>query len=343
MAFAPKGKEMRWACRIVRLTRKPLDPHQRAPTSQLAAGFFGRREVYLFWLIGPKIADIANIIEVVYMSSRRAAERLAINLSRKKGGKMTAQDLLYRVEKRVAYLTINREAQRNAISGDVVALLLEYLDVAENDPAVRAVCITGAGKKAFCSGADLGASMSGDGRDGFQQYADLLKRIAAFPKPTLARVNGYCLAGGTGFMLACDIVIAADTARFGTPEVNVGLFPMMIGALIFRNVLKKKAMEMILLGEKLTAEQALEMGMVTRVVPADKLDVEVGKVLETLSAKSPIGIKLGKEAFNNMADMPFETAVDYLSGQLKVVVGTEDAKEGIAAFIEKRTPVFTGK
>lgn len=256
---------------------------------------------------------------------------------------MPEQDLLYRVEKRIAYLTINREAQRNSISADVVALLLEYLDAAEKDSAVRAVCITGAGEKAFCSGADLGASMSGDGRDGFQQYADLLKRIAAFPKPTLARVNGYCLAGGTGFMLACDIVIAADNARFGTPEVNVGLFPMMIGALIFRNVLKKRAMEMILLGEKLTAEQALEMGMITRVVSADKLDVEAGRVLEALSAKSPIGIKLGKEAFYNMADMPFETAVDYLSGQLKAVVATEDAKEGITAFIEKRMPNFTGK
>lgn len=256
---------------------------------------------------------------------------------------MTEQDLLYRVENRIAYLTINREAQRNAISADVVALLFEYLDTVEKDPAVRAVCITGAGEKAFCAGADLGGGMSGGGQDGFQQYADLLKRITAFPKPTVARINGYCLAGGTGFMLACDIVIAADNARFGTPEVNVGLFPMMIGALIFRNVLKKKAMEMILLGEKLAAEQALEMGMITRAVPADKLDAEVDKVLQLLSQKSPIGMKIGKEAFYNMADMPFEAAVDYLSEQLKAVVATEDAREGITAFIEKRAPNFIGK
>ena len=256
---------------------------------------------------------------------------------------MTEQDLLYRVENRVAHLTINREAQRNSISADVIALFFKYLDQAENDQAVRAVCITGAGQKAFCAGADLGGSMSSDGLDGFQNYADLLKRIATFPKSTVARVNGYCLAGGTGFMLACDIVIAADNARFGTPEVNVGLFPMMIGALIFRNVLRKKAMEMVLLGEKLTAEQALEMGMITRVVPADKLDVEVDNVLQMLSEKSPIGIKIGKEAFYKMADMPFEEAVDYLSGQLKAVVSTKDAKEGITAFIEKRKPNFTGK
>jgi len=256
---------------------------------------------------------------------------------------MTDQDLLYRVENRIAHLTINREAQRNTISADVVALLFEYLDVIEKDQAIRAICITGAGEKAFCAGADLGGSMNGEGQDGFQRYADLLKRIAAFPKPTVARVNGYCLAGGTGFMLACDIVIAADNARFGTPEVNVGLFPMMIGALIFRNTLRKKAMEMILLGEKLTAEQALEMGMITRVVPVDKLDEEVQAVLQTLSLKSPIGIKMGKEAYYKMADMPFEAAVDYLSEQLKVVVATEDAKEGITAFIEKRAPSFTGK
>lgn len=255
---------------------------------------------------------------------------------------MSELDLLYRVENRVAHLTINREAQRNTISADVIALFFKYLDQAENDQSVRAVCITGAGEKAFCAGADLGGSMSSDGQDGFQNYADLLKRIATFPKPTVARVNGYCLAGGTGFMLACDIVIAADNARFGTPEVNVGLFPMMIGALIFRNVLRKKAMEMVLLGEKLTAEQALEMGMITRVVPADKLDVEVDDILQILSLKSPIGIKIGKQAFYKMADMPFEAAVDYLSGQLKAVVSTEDAKEGITAFIEKRAPNFTG-
>jgi enoyl-CoA hydratase/carnithine racemase len=256
---------------------------------------------------------------------------------------MAEQDLLYRVENRVAYLTINRESKRNSISADVTVLFFKYLDDAEKDQNVRAVCITGAGEKAFCAGADLGANTTSDDQDGFQNYADLLKRIAAFPKPTVARVNGYCLAGGTGFMLACDIVIAADNARFGTPEVNVGLFPMMIGALIFRNVTRKKAMEMALLGEKLTAAQALEMGMLTRVVPADALDEEVDKVLQILSAKSPIGMKIGKQAFYKMADMPFEEAVDYLSQQLKAVVATEDAKEGITAFIEKRAPNFSGK
>ena len=189
----------------------------------------------------------------------------------------------------------------------------------------------------------MGGGVQGERRDPTTAYAALLKRLAGFPKPTVARVNGHCLAGGTGFMLACDIVIAREEAKFGTPEVNVGLFPMMIGAGIFRNVPRKKAMEMVLLGDQLTAQQALEMGMVTRVVASDELDETVDAVLKKLASKSPVGMKLGKEAFYRMADMPFEEAVDFLSGELKKVIATEDAREGMRAFIEKRKPVFRGK
>jgi enoyl-CoA hydratase/carnithine racemase len=177
----------------------------------------------------------------------------------------------------------------------------------------------------------------------FAKYAELLKRLASFPKPTVARVKGYCLAGGMGFMLACDIVIAGDDSQFGTPEVNVGLWPMMIGALIFRNVPMKKAMEMILLGEKIAAKDALAMGLVTRVVPVDQLDSTVNSILNSLILKSPIGIKIGKEAFHNAAAMPLDDALEFLSGKLLEVAATEDAKEGITAFIEKREPKFTGK
>jgi enoyl-CoA hydratase/carnithine racemase len=146
---------------------------------------------------------------------------------------MNDPELLYQTDKNVAWLTINREARRNSISPQIITLLGEYLDKAEADDDVRVLAITGAGPKVFCSGADLSGATMTETNTAFQQYADLLKRVSAFPKPTLARVNGHCLAGGTGIMLACDIVIAADTATFGTPEVNVGLFPLMIGALIF--------------------------------------------------------------------------------------------------------------
>jgi enoyl-CoA hydratase/carnithine racemase len=256
---------------------------------------------------------------------------------------MSEEHLLYRVEKNVAYFTINREPQRNAISLDTINLFLKYLDKAEADENVRVILVTSAGDKAFCSGADLGAAPGGEIQDGFRQYARLLKNLAGCPKPMVAKVNGYCLAGGMGLMLACDIVISKSNAKFGTPEVNVGLWPMMIGALIYRNVLRKKAMEMVLMGDRFGADKALEMGLITRVVSPQNLDQEVNQVLQNLSEKSPIGMKIGKQAFYAMADMPFEAAVDFLSGKIAEVAVTEDAKEGITAFIEKRKPVFKGK
>ena len=254
--------------------------------------------------------------------------------------------LLYQVDDHIARFTINREQQRNAISREALDLFLEYLDQAEKDEAARVVLLTGTGDRAFCSGADLGAGIGQSGEEGaeaFRRYAGLLKRLAGFPKPTVARVNGSCMAGGMGLMLACDIVLATRTAKFGTPEVNVGLFPMMIGALIFRNVPRKRAMEMVLLGQRFGAEEAREMGLITRDVAPENLDDEVNQVLDTLKSKSPIGMKIGKEAFHAMGDMPFEEALDFLSEKLAEVVSTEDAVEGITAFLEKRKPIFKGK
>ena len=256
---------------------------------------------------------------------------------------MSEPHLLYRLEKNVARFTINREPQRNAISLDAIERLLKYLDDAEKDQNVRVVLITGSGENAFCSGADLASAVDGKIKKGFQSYAGLLKKLAGYPKPVVARINGVCMAGGMGLMLACDIVIAKDSATFGTPEINLGLWPMMIGALIYRNVLRKKAMEMVLLGERLSAAQAVELGLITRSVPSEKLDDEVEQVMQSLAAKSPIGMKIGKEAFYAMADMPFEAAVDFLCGKIVEVASTEDAAEGITAFIEKRKPVFRGK
>ena len=256
---------------------------------------------------------------------------------------MSEPHLLYRVEKNIAYFTINREPQRNAISLDAITLFSKYLDGASTDPDVRVILITGAGEKAFCSGADLASAADGKIEKGFKSYAGLLKKLAGYPKPVVAKVNGACMAGGMGLMLACDIVIAKNEATFGTPEVKVGLWPMMIGALIYRNVLRKKAMEMVLLGERLSAGQALELGLITRSVPSEMLDDEVEQILQSLAAKSPIGMKIGKEAFYAMADMPFEAAIDFLCDKIQEIASTDDAAEGITAFIEKRKPLFKGK
>lgn len=254
--------------------------------------------------------------------------------------------LLYEVKNHVAWITINRESQRNAITAGALGLFQDYLDRAEADPEIRVVCLTGTGDRAFCSGADLGQAMGQDHEQAlsaFKRYAAVLKRLTSFSKPTVAKVNGSCLAGGTGFMLACDIVIATSHARFGTPEVNVGLFPMMIGALIFRNVSRKKAMEMILLGEKLNAEEALAMGMVTRVVLPENLEAETRDILDALASKSPIGMAMGKRAFQAVDGSPLDESLDYLAEKLLEVAGTQDALEGITAFLEKRSPLFTGK
>jgi enoyl-CoA hydratase/carnithine racemase len=257
-----------------------------------------------------------------------------------------SEDLLYEVKEGTALMTINREAKRNAISQEMIGAFMDYLDKAEKDEAVRAACITGTGEKAFCSGADLGAALAGGGGDplsGPKNYAELLKRMTRFGKPLVARVNGPCLAGGIGFMLSCDIIIARNDTFFRTPEVNVGIWPMMIGALIYRNVLRKKAVDMVLTGRKIPAPEAERMGLITRAVEPERLDEEVQETLKNLTAKSPIGMKIGKDAFRVMSDMPFDEAVDYLCEALGKVVATEDAKEGITAFLEKREPNFKGK
>lgn len=248
--------------------------------------------------------------------------------------------VLYETNNHIATLIINRPERRNALNAETISELLVALRRAETDTAVRALVLTGAGDRAFCAGADLG---SGVGKGGTAEYATLLKRIVHFPKPTIAKVHGYCLAGGMGLMLACDIVVAAEDAQFGTPEVNVGIWPMMIGALIFRNMLPKHAMPMILLGERFGAERAQEMGFVSQVVSVAGLDATVQTMAEKIAAKSPIGIKIGKEAFYQMQAMPFDDALDFLSEKLTEVAHTEDAKEGIAAFLEKRAPNFTGQ
>jgi enoyl-CoA hydratase/carnithine racemase len=256
------------------------------------------------------------------------------------------EDLLYEVKDQVGYLTINREARRNAISQEMITAFHQTLDQAEQDQEVRALCIGAAGTKAFCSGADLALTLIREGEDrlsGARNYAALLNKIVRFEKPLVAKVNGPCLAGGLGLMLACDIVLARKDVSFWTPEVNVGIFPMMVGALLMRQVGTKKAMEMVLTGRKVGAPEAEQIGLISRAVAPEKLSEEVDQVLKTLVSKSPIGLKIGKEAFYTMAPMAFEEAVDYLCQALDRAISTEDAMEGMMAFIEKREPFFKGR
>ena len=178
---------------------------------------------------------------------------------------------------------------------------------------------------------------------GARKYATLLKRMAAFPKPLVARVNGNCLAGGLGLMLSCDMVYAREGTKFGTPEVNVGLFPMMIGALIFRNCVRKKALEMIYTGRIISANEAEKMGLITRSLPENQFENAVEETLKTVAARAPLAIKIGKPALVSAEDMDLESALDYLCVKLGDVIETEDAKEGLTAFMEKRKPVWKGR
>ncbi|RLB84126.1 MAG: enoyl-CoA hydratase [Deltaproteobacteria bacterium] len=254
--------------------------------------------------------------------------------------------LVFDTQEGVGYLVINREDRRNAISQEMIANFHEYLDKMKDDKSVRAVCITAAGNRIFCSGADLGATLvkkDGTALEGARNYASLLKKMTEYEKPLVAKVNGPCLAGGLGLMLACDLVIARDDAYFCTPEVKVGIFPMMVGALLLRHIGLKRTMDMVLTARKVTAAEAVAIGLVTRVVPPETLDHEVAELLKALAQRSPIGIKIGKRAFRETWDMPFEQAVDHLCNALGEVISTQDAAEGMRAFLEKRKPVFKGR
>jgi enoyl-CoA hydratase/carnithine racemase len=245
------------------------------------------------------------------------------------------------------YLTINRPEQRNALSPQVVEGLLERLSAAATDESVRCVVLTGAGEKSFCAGADLGASMQGGGRvqqhDARGRMGELLLAVVNLPKPVVARVNGVALAGGFGLMLACDLVVAADDVEVGTPEVNLGLWPFMISAVIRRNVPRKVAVEMMLTGRRLPAGEAHRWGMVNRLVPRDQLDAAVEKLAAELASKSPMALRLGKESFARAEDMGFEASLAYLNAMLTVDLEGEDVAEGVSAFLEKRPPEWKGR
>jgi len=257
-----------------------------------------------------------------------------------------SKHLLYARRDAVATVTINRPEARNALSHEVVVELRAALQEAKRDPAIRVIVITGSGT-IFSAGADLNSFRSEqpelDRHLQRQQLAELFLDMTRLGKPTLARVNGHALAGGFGLVAACNLAIAASEAQFGMPEVNVGVFPLMIMAIVFRNLPRKAAMELMLTGKRIDAAEAVRLGLINRQVAADRLDAEVESLAAELARKSPIGMKLGLEAFYTMEDMSFPAALAYLQDQLALLSLSDDLKEGVNAFFEKREPRFTGR
>jgi enoyl-CoA hydratase/carnithine racemase len=259
--------------------------------------------------------------------------------------------LLYDAADGVARITINRPERRNAMSWEVMLRLRDALDRARADAGVRVVVLSGAGEEAFCAGADLSAMSGADGSGAglLDQHAsrgvlaEVFETMWRLGKPTVARVQGWALAGGLGLALACDLVVASERARFGAPEVNVGLWPYMITVPMVRSMPPKKALELMLTGRIVDAAEADRIGFVTQVVAHERLDDAVDEMAAALAGRSPAVMKLGRDAFYAVWDMAAHDALRHLHAMLTLTTQTEDAAEGAAAFLEKRPPRWRGR
>jgi enoyl-CoA hydratase len=261
---------------------------------------------------------------------------------------MSFETLLYDVAGGgVATITLNQPDTRNALSNEVLGELIAAFESARDDDAVRCVVLTSSHDRVFSSGANLGG-FAGDvplihKHFGSDRFVKLFRLIGELGKPSICAANGHVLAGSLGIALACDLIVAKEGAEFGTPEINVGAFPFMIMALIYRNVPRKKTNELLLLGERISAEEAQAIGIVNRVAPEGEFDAAVDEWATKLAAKSPVAMKLGKDAMYRQLDMPFEDAIDFLRAQLSLSFTTDDIQEGVKAFFEKREPNWTGR
>lgn len=255
---------------------------------------------------------------------------------------MVDRSVVYEVTDRVARITLDRPERRNALSWALVGELRRAFAQAKADPGVRVCVLTGAGDRAFCAGADLGDMGGGAGdlaqHEARGELAELFRELYALGKPTIARVRGFALAGGFGLALACDLVVAADDAVFGVPEVDVGLWPHLVTVPLIRSMPPKVALELMLTGRRVDAAEAEQIGFVNRVVAADALDAAVGELAGSLAAKSPTAVKVGRDAFYSVWDQDVDASLRLLHPLLTITASTADAAEGIAAFQEKRPP-----
>jgi enoyl-CoA hydratase/carnithine racemase len=250
-------------------------------------------------------------------------------------------------ESGVATITLNDPDTRNALSPDMLGGLIAAFERARDEDGARCVVLASSHEKTFSSGANLGGFAADaplvQRHFASERFVALFKLIGELGKPTIVAADGHVLAGALGIALACDLIVASERASFGTPEINVGTFPFMIMALIYRNVPRKKATELLLLGERWSAQEALAAGIVNKVVPAPALGAAVGEWAAKLAGKSPVIMRLGKEAMRRQMDMALDDALDYLRAQLTLAMSTEDIVEGVSAFFEKREPQWKGR
>jgi len=246
----------------------------------------------------------------------------------------------------VVRLTINRPEVRNAINDGVCEELADGIRQAQASPTARAIVITGAGDRAFCAGGDLKPTSGAFGQDysrPMSRYGELLALAANCDLPLIARVNGHCLAGGMGLLAMCDMAVAAEGYKFGLPETRIGMFAMQVASLMRHQVPARQFAEMCITGEPITTEDALRWNLINYAVPAAELDAKVDWLLDRVVRSSPTAIRRGKHALRMIQDMTNAQAISYMSAQLATMTFTEDSKEGIASFNEKRTPEWTGR
>jgi len=259
------------------------------------------------------------------------------------------KNLLVTVENHVGTLLINRPEMRNALNEETMDEMRAALVELDNDPAVHVIVLAGAGEKAFCAGGDLNNMLDAMKQNSIiirrftSGYANLVKTILAVSKPTIASVQGFAFAGGCGLAVVCDLTIASEKAQFCLSEINIGIWGAIISAPIIRTVGMKKAKEMLFTGRRFKADQALEMGLVNTVVPAEELAATTKAWADEIASKSPLALKMGKEALHVVQDMEINQAFSYLQNMVALLMGSDDANEGISSFLEKRSPEWKNK